>query len=643
MASVISPFFQDDLDHTGRVASPPPISVSEALLTLLLEDQDEVSDGFGDQLEDEQLAYLVQLTDLSMAELGKQPHSLAAEGVQIREKMEEVAYKNYKSFIQTSECISDIHRELNSVGDHLDDLLDELPELTRVSETFCEKTQTLAHRRAIDASTLAKHTQLIEILEVPQLMETCVRNQFYDEALEIEAFAQKLEKLHPDIRVVTDIVSDVRQSTNVLLAQLLQRLRSNIQLPMCLRIIGFLRRLGRYSELELRINFLRSRDAWLQTVIAGIPTANAYTYLSKLIDYSRAHLFDIITQYRAIFADETSQQDMDLASSVADGGVLYGWAVRKVSSFLDVLDSTLPCVSEGAAIGNILDQCMYYGMSLGRVGVDFRGLLPPLFEKHIFSLFASLLADTKQAYTDLLKTYKFTALPKSMSAFPTAPQETYSPPVSLLDHPPLSLATNGVLGALNELRQCAPMTLRFRAAEHLRDVLVQLTRTTTAMRDDRSMEEEASYAKMCKEMAEVFLPFSARCFDHVFHQPTSADPLVDVVPITALLDDLYEKDRTTAVDSSDSFADVDIQTLLGLGKGDKSKNATNGASGEKKSDVATSADTTVPPPPVEPTAKAHPKASEAKAKPKANPKAKASKARAKPEATAAGKATKPAE
>ena len=57
--------------------------------------------------------------------------------------------------------------------------------------------------------------------------------------------------------------------------------------------------------------------------------------------------------------------------------------------YLEILAKQLPRVREGGGLASVMEHCMYCGMSLGRVGLDFRALLPPIFEACILSLFTS--------------------------------------------------------------------------------------------------------------------------------------------------------------------------------------------------------------------------------------------------------------
>ena len=68
---------------------------------------------------------------------------------------------------------------------------------------------------------------------------------------------------------------------------------------------------------------------------------------------------------------------------------------------------------------------MYFGMSLGRVNVDFRGLLPPIFERHvrgskcecaclyahslrqIYQMFSSGIASVVHRFIEQLKLHKW--------------------------------------------------------------------------------------------------------------------------------------------------------------------------------------------------------------------------------------------
>ena len=73
-----------------------------------------------------------------------------------------------------------------------------------------------------------------------------------------------------------------------------------------------------------------------------------------------------------------------------DGGLVFSWAEHRICLYLEALREHLPRITEGGSLASVLEHCMYCGMSLARVGLDIRGLLPPVFEACVLGLFSKV-------------------------------------------------------------------------------------------------------------------------------------------------------------------------------------------------------------------------------------------------------------
>jgi hypothetical protein len=111
-------------------------------------------------------------------------------------------------------------------------------------------------------------------------------------------------------------------------------------------------------------------------IIDDLDQSNPYEYLKRMADCHRVHLFDVVMQYRAIFSDDTSGHEEN-----TDGGLLYSWAMHRISSHLNVLREVLPQITEGPNLAIILDQCMVRILSkvlvISRINLSVRAFRYP--------------------------------------------------------------------------------------------------------------------------------------------------------------------------------------------------------------------------------------------------------------------------
>ena len=132
-----------------------------------------------------------------------------------------------------------------------------LHELSQQCVTFKDRVNHFVGSHKRNRKTLQHHMQLVELLEVPQLVDACARNGFHDEALELANFVNGLERRHllaSEVKslngklrggsgVIQTIVDDVHRTLAGLRQQLLQQLTENTALPKEISVLATLRKL----------------------------------------------------------------------------------------------------------------------------------------------------------------------------------------------------------------------------------------------------------------------------------------------------------------------------------------------------------------------------------------------------------------
>jgi conserved oligomeric Golgi complex subunit 8 len=182
----------------------------------------------------------------------------------------------------------------------------------------------LSEKHRVRRRTLLQHSSLLELLELPSLMDACVRSNLYEEALSIAAFANTLERRHcnnntnatagqqnqnqqsQQVIVVARVIEQIRSRQIDLRRHLLHRLKTTVTMPECLEVVTALRRLNSIAlerrqqlqmsssssssssnsnsssadlervhaamELRLQVDFLEARDFWLETSSSATTT-----------------------------------------------------------------------------------------------------------------------------------------------------------------------------------------------------------------------------------------------------------------------------------------------------------------------------------------------------------------------------------
>jgi hypothetical protein len=405
-------------------------------------------------------AYLDRLVSLGLDDLVQEPSIISNERSGVDLELVNLCYREYSTFTSVHQCSAAIGAAFDDFDTSLDKLIESIPALEDECRQFGRGTAEIqsARKRAV---LLQEHEdKLLDVLEIPQLMETCVRNGYYQEALELSSHVSNLREKHHAI-IVDDVADEANGILQLMTAQLLGVLREPVKLPALIKAVGYLRKLQDLDDIQLGLAFLSSRLHNYRARLVEIEKdrAEPVRYLRRYIDLFREHVFDIISQYTTIFSGVTGDQ-------------LATFVNLCVDDLVQLVHRYIPRIaSDSAAMSSILVQLGYCSLSFARAGLDFSSLLVDPFKasiKHSYDQAAESAATLVKttlsldpqpaAPTSLVSAYHLQQILTDPHSPPNIRQDAdnHTPPAVLAHFPPIAQYLNAHLTALNSLRLLAP-------------------------------------------------------------------------------------------------------------------------------------------------------------------------------------------
>ncbi|EIW69198.1 hypothetical protein TREMEDRAFT_57122, partial [Tremella mesenterica DSM 1558] len=408
--------------------------------------------------------YIDRLVGLPLDALVFEPSSISSQSHAIDSELVNLCFREYPTFISVHKCSAAVRVAIDDFDQSLSQLLDSVPALEQSCREFSTITSGIQKGRE-KASLVQEHQdKLVDLLEIPQLMETCVRNGYYQEALELASHVQEMGRRHENV-LIQDVAMEVDSMLQLMLSQLLALLREPVKLPTLVKTIGYLRRLDKLDEDQLCLVFLISRLHNFRAQLVGIEKDrdDPVRYVRKYVDIFREHVYDIISQFSAIFVQPSGRH--------TGMEQLISFARLCVNDLSQLIKSYVPRMSsDSASMSSILIQLGYCALSFARVGMDFSSLVGAPFEEVVISVYTQSISSASITLFTLLDDALKSAKPPgdilitpdhltNVLVHPTRPvvEDPQSPPPVFAHFPPLAQFVNAHLSALNALRLLAPL------------------------------------------------------------------------------------------------------------------------------------------------------------------------------------------
>lgn len=373
----------------------------------------------------EHASYFGGLPSLPLADLLATPTTLSTQSHTLTASLNALAHTSYPTILSLHNTSSALLNSLSSLDTSLNTLLDTaLPALDDVARTFREKSgPTVIEERQRTRVVLEQYDKLRDLLDVPVLIDTCIRNGLYAEALALAGHATTAlsalstirsqdgepsgsDGYTPPLPLVTALQAEIASSLHAMRLLLLGTLHEpSRKLPAFWKAVQFLRRMQVLPESELALAFVSARIDCLQNTlqaverdagvsittfsddgdnITGSNTADrekkmdrrgedVARFLKKYIDVWREGAYDLVTQYATLFLERSSPHGSASSSHLPATTPLPDQVIKHTlpSTLLGLLLPTIKTYLRHAYphLAPLATQLAYCSSAMARIGM----------------------------------------------------------------------------------------------------------------------------------------------------------------------------------------------------------------------------------------------------------------------------------
>ncbi|KAK9432127.1 oligomeric Golgi complex subunit 8 [Lipomyces doorenjongii] len=339
--------------------------------------------------------YLQHIRGLPVSSISSETTQLSASLQAVDRSLTNLAINSRPHLLSTSATLKAFTESFNSLTLKVPSLSQIIPEL----ESNVSQFHPVNDRQA-SATLLSNVDKVLDILELPSLVLTCVRNGYYAEALDLVGHVRRLAIRYKNVTVIEMIQAEVDDALLEMTTILLRLLRENVQLPTAIKVISYLRRLQPFQAspnptLELQHIYLLSRMIHLKSQLQSLDPLKSIPekYLKRYIEFFREFVFAAIIGFRSIFPKEDDKESSKVDSSalstqlagskdvsdtsVVDAGeqLLSSFIYHTTMDLKKTVNDMLPMIPDKSSYASLYLQVIYSSQSLARVGGEFWSIM----------------------------------------------------------------------------------------------------------------------------------------------------------------------------------------------------------------------------------------------------------------------------